>query len=82
MDRFTKIGISIAFIMFCFFMYMFYREVKNIKNEKRTKCVWLNKEHTAWHYQDTLEINNIKYIKVYDRNNSGYYGSPYLVEVK
>ena len=50
-------------------------------NELEEKRVWLNEEHTACHYQDTIVINGQKYIHVYDHNNSGFYGDPYLVPV-
>ena len=82
MDRFTKIGLTFCFLMFCFFMYMTCHEIVKMKNEENEKRVWVNKEHTACHFQDTLEVNGVKYIKVWDKDNSGYYGDPYLVPVK
>ena len=82
MNTFTKIGITVCFFMFCFSMYMTCRELVRIRDDEKAKKVWLNKEHTACHFQDTLEINGVKYLKVYDKDNAGYYGSPYLVEVK
>lgn len=51
-------------------------------NELNEKRVWLNEDHTACHYQDTVVVNGQKYIHVYDKSNSGFYGDPYLVPVK
>lgn len=51
------------------------------ENELNEKRVWLNEDHTACHYQDTVIVNGQKYIHVYDHNNSGFYGDPYLVPV-
>ena len=82
MDTFTKIGLTFCAVGFCFSMYMTCHEIVKIKNEENEKRVWVNKEHTACHFQDTLEVNGVKYIKVYDKDNSGYYGDPYLVPVK
>ena len=55
--------------------------LKMHQNELNDKRVWLNEEHTACHYQDTVVVNGQKYIHVYDHNNSGCYGDPYLVPV-
>lgn len=56
--------------------------LKMHQNELNDKRVWLNDDHTACHYQDTVVVNGQKYIHVYDKSNSGFYGDPYLVPVK
>ena len=55
--------------------------LKMHQNELNDKRVWLNEDHTACHYQDTVIVNGQKYIHVWDKSNSGFYGDPYLVPV-
>jgi hypothetical protein len=55
--------------------------LKMHQNELNDKRVWLNEDHTACHYQDTVVVNGQKYIHVWDKSNSGFYGDPYLVPV-
>jgi hypothetical protein len=55
--------------------------LKMHQNELNDKRVWLNEDHTACHYQDTVVVNDQKYIHVWDKSNSGFYGDPYLVPV-
>ena len=77
MNTFGRITIIVSCILIIVFSYMWKKEIIN----QETKKVWVNKEHTACHFQDTLEVNDIKYLKVYDKDNSGFYGDPYLVPV-
>lgn len=65
-----------------FFFGLAFYEFKTNLNEQENKRVWVNNEHTACHYQDTLVVNGVKYLKIWDRENSGLYGDPYLVPVK
>ena len=77
-----KLTFASLTIILVFICYLFCKEFKKEMNDRRDKKVWVNKEHTACHFQDTLEVNGVKYLKVYDRENAGLYGSPYLIEVK
>ena len=82
MNGFTKIGMTFATICFFFFMFMTVKTIREEDRKLEESRVWVNKEHTACHFQDTLEVNGVKYLKVYDKDNSGLYGDPYLVPVK
>lgn len=74
-------GILGAIFIGLLFAAMMIVPLKMHQNELNEKRVWLNEEHTACHYQDTIIINGQKYIHVYDHNNSGFYGDPYLLPV-
>jgi len=63
------------------FVAMMIVPLKMHQNELNDKRVWLNEDHTACHYQDTVVVNGQKYIHVWDKSNSGFYGDPYLVPV-
>ena len=78
----SKIIHIFSFIIFAFFCYKFCVFLKYNTNEQNINRIWLNEEHTAYHYNDTLEFNGSKYLKVYDKDNCGPYGNPYLIEVK